>query len=87
MFRPPIRKQKVRLGEVVMVGWGVANTRCKVVKTTRKGFNFLILATNRMYLQRHCYQRGMLGKEYPKRGNFNLQLTVHKDLRIMRGEA
>ena len=74
--RPMIYYRELRLGQEVMVGWDRAYTHCKFVKVTPKGFNFLILATNRMYLYKHCYQRGMRGKEYPKKGNFKVKVTL-----------
>jgi hypothetical protein len=72
----------ITLGDVFEVRRDFSYSICKFIKVTRKGFNFLDLATNRTILtKRHIYATKMAGKEYPSSGviraKFQIPIYLH----------
>ena len=62
------RARELVLGEFYCFSWWGSHTsrRCKFIKVTRKGFNFLDVETNQCILKTHIYGVDMAGKEYPR---------------------
>lgn len=76
---------KLTLGEDVCVYVGNCFlNNCRVIKTTRKGFNILNLNTNRTILKNHLYGKGMAGKEYPNTGTIRIKTKVPDYITIIK---
>ena len=67
-MRHPVLNIELTLGEEYMVGYNKM-CRCRLIKTTAKGFNFLNLETNKCILKQHLYARGFFTNPIPKRKN------------------
>jgi len=81
-MRHPVLNIELTLGEEYMVGFSNTMAKCRLIKTTAKGFNFLNLETNKCVLKQHLYAKGYFTNPIPSRKN-TFKFTIFVDwLRI-----
>jgi hypothetical protein len=65
MYKVHVISLTFKLGEEVYIH----GARCKFIKVTKKGFNFLNLYNNRCKFYHHFYDRKWVGKIIPSKVN------------------